>query len=185
MRVSINKKELSRAEYFYDQKELKLAVDRDFRNRTWAGHVARRAAKFVRINTAAMAMAAAAARKRRRKGYDQVGHTLIQPRSAGTLSLRSLGGQTLIISGPASWLSIFPETPGCTQTGPRHTPSDMMQQVNRFPSQNLHTAGGSVAHRLVDISSTWRAPIQHRGSSCTCRRTHVRDTCKLADVYRI
>lgn len=30
MYVSTNKKELSQTEYFYDQKELKLAVDRDF-----------------------------------------------------------------------------------------------------------------------------------------------------------
>lgn len=93
MRISINKRELSQAEYFYDQKELKLAVDRDFRNRTWAGHVARRAAKFVRINTAAMAIAATAGRKRRRKGYDQVGHTLIQPRSAVPYHYARSGGK--------------------------------------------------------------------------------------------
>lgn len=91
MHVSINKKELSQAEYFYDQKELKLAVDRDFRNRTWIGHVARRAAKFVRINTAAMATAAG--RKRRRKRYDKVGHTLIQPRSAVPYHYARSGGK--------------------------------------------------------------------------------------------
>lgn len=146
-----------------------------------------RAAKFVRIYSSD-------GKQGRQKKKIWWSWTLSSNRGARYPIITFARGQTLIISDPNGFVAFdFSRDTWLYADQSLRTPSDMMQQVNRFTSQNLHTAGRSIAHRLVDNSSTWRTPIQHTHMDVYLRaRTRagrqmylVSDTCQPAATQRL
>lgn len=165
-------KKLSQAGYFYDQKELIISGWPWF-SKPNMGRTRREASSKIRSHK--YSGKSDGEGKEKEKRYDKVGHSHPTGEN-GTLSLRSLGGQTLIISdlGPGFVGFDFSRDTWLHADQIQHTPSDMVQQVNRFASRNLHTCwsiGRTPARRhFVDLprldSTCVRIVIYLRTHTC-------------------
>lgn len=133
--------------------------------------------------------------QRRREGKEKERdtiklETLIQPeRAVLPYHYGSLGGQTLIISDLEPRFVAFDFSRDtwlrADQTRGTHLAIWCSRWTDLLPKTCI-LVGRSVAHRLVDISSTWRARFRKGRDRHIPIYTYMRaNMCRLADVSRI